>query len=118
MFLQFGGIVSLLVIIQHVIVAKPCSSKGCLEVRMPLLSENLKAPLTAELDVSSINQQLKEYIDDNINFTFNQNIEEVSNLRTVMLIQYEKCINATKSIYDEQMNHLITGIVQKQDVFG
>ncbi|CAG2206484.1 unnamed protein product [Mytilus edulis] len=82
---------------------------------MPLLSENLKAPLTAELDVLSFNQQLKEYIDDNINYTFNHNIDDVSNLRTVMLNQYEKSINETKSIYDEQMNHLISGIVQKQD---
>lgn len=97
------------------IVAKPCSAKGCLEVRMPLLSENLKAPLTAELDVSSINRQLKEYTDDNINYTFNHNIDEISNLRTVMLNQYDKSINEKKSIYDEQMNHLITGIVQKQD---
>lgn len=116
MFSQFWRTVSLLLTIQHLIVAKPCSSKGCLEVRMPLLSENLKAPLTAEIDVSSINRQLKEYIDDNINFTFNHNIEKISNLRTVMLNQYEKSINETKSIYDEQVHHLIAGIIQKQDV--
>lgn len=82
---------------------------------MPLLSENLKAPLITELDVLSFNQQLKEYIDYNINYTFNHNIDDVSNLRTVMLNQYEKSINETISIYDEQMNHLISGIVQKQD---
>lgn len=82
---------------------------------MTLLSEKLKAPLTAELDVSSINQQLKEYIDDNINFTFNHNIEKNLNLRTVMLNQYERNFNETKSIYDEQMHHLITVIIQKQD---
>ncbi|CAC5365464.1 unnamed protein product [Mytilus coruscus] len=115
MFLQFRRIVALLFTIQHMIVAKPCSSKDCSEVRMPLLSEKLKAPLTTELDVSSINQQLKEYIDDNINYTFNHNIEEISNLRTMMLNQYERNLNETKNMYDEQMHHLITGIVQKQD---
>ncbi|XP_052088216.1 CD209 antigen-like protein C [Mytilus californianus] len=60
--------------------AKPCVNSGCRSVKMPLVSDNLKAPLIAELDVSMVNQQLKEYIDDAINVTyidkFNDVVEE------------------------------------------
>lgn len=57
--------------------AKPCSNSGCRLVKMPLVSNNLKAPLLAELDVSMVNQQLKEYIDDAINVTFIDKIKDV-----------------------------------------
>ncbi|CAG2185630.1 unnamed protein product [Mytilus edulis] len=57
--------------------AKPCSDSGCRSVKMPLVSDNLKAPLLAELDVSMINQQLKEYIDDAINVTFIERFHDI-----------------------------------------
>lgn len=34
--------------------------------RMPIISENLKAPLVTELDITSITRQLKTYIRDDI----------------------------------------------------
>ncbi|XP_076078530.1 perlucin-like protein [Mytilus galloprovincialis] len=64
-------------IMGHSNLAKPCSDSGCRSVKMPLVSDNLKAPLLAELDVSMINQQLKEYIDDSINVTFIDRFHDV-----------------------------------------
>lgn len=64
-------------IMEHSNLAKPCSDSGCRSVKMPLVSDNLKAPLSAELDVSMINQQLKEYIDDAINVTFIDRFHDV-----------------------------------------
>ncbi|VDI27270.1 Hypothetical predicted protein [Mytilus galloprovincialis] len=70
------SVVTMVLTIPYTVLARPCSSKDCLEVRMPLQSDNLKAPLIAELDVSTMNQQLKEYIDDSINYTFTHNVEK------------------------------------------
>ncbi|XP_071148437.1 uncharacterized protein [Mytilus edulis] len=121
MYIMLVHIVSILFAIQHVLVARtPCTTKDCLEVRMPLLSNNLKAPLIADLDVSSMNKQLKEYIDDSINYTFSHKIEDVVDskqdlLHTSMLSHYERNLNETKTIYNKQMHDVITGIEQKQD---
>ncbi|CAC5425671.1 unnamed protein product [Mytilus coruscus] len=59
--------------------SKPCSKSNseCMPVRMPLMSNDLKSPLIAELDISSVNEHLKSYINADINSTFSEEVKDM-----------------------------------------
>lgn len=52
-----------------------CFSHPVSKARLPLLS-NIQAPLFAELDLSNANEQLKEYIDENVEIQVNETLHE------------------------------------------
>ncbi|CAC5411440.1 Fibrinogen-like protein 1,Fibrinogen-like protein A,Tenascin,Ryncolin-2,Ryncolin-4,Tenascin-X,Techylectin-5B, Microfibril-associated glycoprotein 4,Fibrinogen alpha chain,Angiopoietin-related protein 1,Ficolin-2,Ryncolin-1,Tenascin-R,Ryncolin-3,Ficolin-1,Fibroleukin [Mytilus coruscus] len=84
------------------IFAKSCNSSVCDTVKMPLISNNLKAPLVADLDVSALNAQLKDYIDDNIVSTFTEKIEEVVDKKLLELKSKNQSENVTKFMENVQ----------------
>ncbi|XP_071173661.1 fibrinogen-like protein A [Mytilus edulis] len=47
-------------------------------VEMPLVTDNIKAPLVASLDVSSLNKQLKHYIDKAIFTAYTDKVKEIA----------------------------------------
>lgn len=76
------------------------SSDKCQEVRLPLVSNKLNAPLIAELNITSMNKELKTYIQDDIKSTFSKNIHrmvknEQDDLKVSMLQDY-----SSKNEYD------------------
>ncbi|CAC5364780.1 unnamed protein product [Mytilus coruscus] len=93
------------------IFAKSCNSSVCDTVKMPLISNNLKAPLVADLDVSALNAQLKDYIDDNIVSTFTEKIEEVVDkklleLKSSMLNEYSSKLEKSNIRYDQNLSEM------------
>ncbi|XP_052089039.1 uncharacterized protein LOC127725793 [Mytilus californianus] len=102
----------------HVFDAKSCKGRSC-AVRMPLI-DNMKAPLVAELDVSEVNRELKQYIEISINSTYNENIEEmiIKNLgvlKSMMLKEYSDEKNRTKHMYDIQIVNMIDSLQARHD---
>ncbi|CAG2253667.1 unnamed protein product [Mytilus edulis] len=98
--------------------AKSCKGRSC-DVRMPLL-DNMKAPLVAELDVSEVNRELKQFIEISINSTYNENIEEmiIKNLgvlKSMMLKEYSDEQNRTKHMYDIQIVNMMDSFKERQD---
>ncbi|XP_052089038.1 uncharacterized protein LOC127725792 isoform X2 [Mytilus californianus] len=98
--------------------AKSCKGRPC-AVRMPLM-DDMKAPLVAELDVSEVNRELKQFIEISINSTFNENIEEmiVNNLgvlKSLMLKEYSDEKNRTKHMYDTKIVNMIDSFKARQD---
>ncbi|CAC5362876.1 Fibrinogen-like protein A,Ryncolin-4,Angiopoietin-related protein 1,Ficolin-3,Ficolin-1-B,Techylectin-5A,Ficolin-2,Ryncolin-1,Tenascin-R,Fibrinogen-like protein 1,Angiopoietin-1,Tenascin-X,Fibrinogen C domain-containing protein 1-A,Tenascin-N,Ryncolin-3,Tenascin,Techylectin-like protein,Fibrinogen C domain-containing protein 1,Fibrinogen gamma chain,Ryncolin-2,Angiopoietin-related protein 6,Techylectin-5B,Angiopoietin-related protein 2,Microfibril-associated glycoprotein 4,Fibrinogen alpha chain,Ficolin-1- len=62
----------------HVVWTIPLNTSDDAVVEMPLVTDNIKAPLVAALDVSSLNKQLKHYIDRAISTTYTGKIEEIA----------------------------------------
>ncbi|XP_063402248.1 fibrinogen-like protein 1 [Mytilus trossulus] len=101
---------------------KPCSdsSAKCQEIRLPLVSNKLNAPLIAELDITSMNKELKTYIKDDIESTFSENIHkmvknEQDDLKVSMLQDYSSKINTTQTEYDKQISHIVKNLEAKQE---
>lgn len=100
---------------------KPCSnsSSECQQIRMPLVSNKLNAPLVAELDVTSMNKQLETYIRDNIESTFSENVKDLvkneqDDLKVSMLQDYSNKLNTTKKGYDMQFSNIVQNLKAKQ----
>ncbi|CAC5378264.1 Fibrinogen-like protein 1,Fibrinogen-like protein A,Fibroleukin,Ryncolin-4 [Mytilus coruscus] len=99
----------------------PClkSSSECQEIRMPLVSNELKAPLVAELDITSMNKQLKSYISDDIQLKFSKDIKDMvkseqNNLKTTMLKDYTSKMKKTKEGYDMKISDMIQNLQAKE----
>ncbi|VDI77383.1 Hypothetical predicted protein [Mytilus galloprovincialis] len=102
----------------HMFDAKSCKGRSC-DLRMPLL-DNMKAPLVAELDVSEVNRELKQFIEISINSTYNENIEEMITkhlglLKSMMLKEYSDEQNRTKRMYDIQIVNMMDSFKARQD---
>ncbi|XP_076079664.1 fibrinogen-like protein 1 [Mytilus galloprovincialis] len=100
---------------------KPCSntSSDCQQVRMPLVSNKLNAPLVAELDVTAMNQQLATYIRDDIESTFSEDIKtlvkkEQDEIKVSMLQDYSSKLNKTKNEYDRHISKIVQNLKAKQ----
>ncbi|XP_052090050.1 angiopoietin-2-like isoform X2 [Mytilus californianus] len=101
--------------------SKPCSQSNseCKQVRMPLISNDLKAPLVAEFDITSVNQQLESYINDDIKSTFSEEIQDMvknekDETKTSMLQDYSLKLNTTKKEYDKRFSNIIQNLKAKQ----
>lgn len=102
----------------HMSDAKSCKGRSC-NVRMPLL-DNMKAPLVAELDVSEVNKELKQFIEISINSTYNEDIEEMimkhlGLLKSMMLKEYSDEQNRTKHIFDIQIVNMMDSFKARQE---
>lgn len=102
----------------HMCDAKSCKGRSC-DIRMPLLNI-MKAPLVAELDVSEVNRELKEFIEISINSTYNENIEEmiIKNLgvlKSMMFKEYSDEHNRSKHMYDIQIVNMMDSLKARQD---
>ncbi|CAC5391453.1 Fibrinogen-like protein A,Ryncolin-4,Angiopoietin-related protein 1,Ficolin-2,Ryncolin-1,Tenascin-R,Fibrinogen-like protein 1,Ficolin-1,Tenascin-X,Ryncolin-3,Fibroleukin,Fibrinogen C domain-containing protein 1,Ryncolin-2,Angiopoietin-related protein 6,Techylectin-5B,Angiopoietin-related protein 2,Microfibril-associated glycoprotein 4,Fibrinogen alpha chain,Ficolin-1-A,Tenascin,Angiopoietin-4 [Mytilus coruscus] len=111
--LSFVVLVLVVLTIPATSFAKSCNSSVCDSVKMPLISNNLKAPLVADLDVSALNAQLKDYIDDNIVSTFTEKIEDVVNkklleLKNNMLNEYSLKLEKSHTRYDQELSEMHT----------
>lgn len=73
----YGCIVLLALVVAQAEVEK-CQTEDCSSVPFPLLN-NLRAPLVAELDVSGINTELKNYIDRTIDKGMKTFLSELRN---------------------------------------
>ncbi|CAC5381691.1 TN [Mytilus coruscus] len=100
---------------------KPCSnsSSECQQIRMPLVSNKLNAPLIAELDVRSMNKQLKTYIRDDIDSTFSEDIKDLvkneqDDLKVSMLQDYSSKLNTTQKEYDKHFSNIVQNLEAKQ----
>ncbi|CAC5389999.1 Fibrinogen-like protein A,Ryncolin-4,Angiopoietin-related protein 1,Ficolin-3,Ficolin-1-B,Techylectin-5A,Ficolin-2,Ryncolin-1,Tenascin-R,Fibrinogen-like protein 1,Fibrinogen C domain-containing protein 1-A,Tenascin-N,Ryncolin-3,Tenascin,Fibroleukin,Fibrinogen C domain-containing protein 1,Ryncolin-2,Techylectin-5B,Angiopoietin-2,Microfibril-associated glycoprotein 4,Ficolin-1-A,Ficolin-1,Angiopoietin-4 [Mytilus coruscus] len=100
---------------------KPCSNSRseCQQIRMPLVSNKLNAPLVAELDVTSMNKQLETYIRDNIDSTFSEDIKvlvkhEQDDLKISMLQDYSSKLNSTMKEYDKHISNIVRILEAKQ----
>ncbi|XP_063402247.1 fibrinogen-like protein 1 [Mytilus trossulus] len=100
---------------------KPCenSNSECQQVRMPLVSNKLNAPLVAELDVTAMNKQLKTYIRDDIESTFSEDIKglvkkEQDDIKVSMLQDYSSKLNKTKKEYDKHISKIVQSLEEKQ----
>lgn len=66
----------LIFVTQHnIVLSKPCNGANCNSVKLPLL-DNQKAYLFAEMDVSSMNEQLQDFVQKEINSTYNERIAD------------------------------------------
>lgn len=74
---------SLLLIQRNFVLCTTCKAPECNSVKFPLL-DNHKAYLFAEMDVSSMNEQLKEFIQNEINVTCNDRIEEFETKQRIL----------------------------------
>lgn len=101
-----------------VVLFTTCFSYTASRARMPLL-DNVKAPLFAELDLSQVDEQLKEYIDEKveikINKTFHEKIEDMVNrkhaaLRSELLEIYTDNITEIKATYDRTFSAIVQQI--------
>ncbi|CAG2194304.1 unnamed protein product [Mytilus edulis] len=78
---------------------------------MPLVSNALQAPLVADLDVSALNAQLKDYIDDNIVSTFTDKMEDIVNkklleLKDSMLHEYSSKLIKSHTKYERKLSEM------------
>ncbi|XP_063402494.1 angiopoietin-related protein 7-like isoform X2 [Mytilus trossulus] len=101
--------------------SKPCSKSNseCKPVRMPLISNDLKAPLVAELDITSVNKQLESYINDDIKSTFSDEIQDMVKIeqdqtKTSMFEDYSLKLNTTKKEYDKRFSNIVQNLEGKQ----
>ncbi|VDI60368.1 Hypothetical predicted protein [Mytilus galloprovincialis] len=86
---------------------------------MPLISNDLKAPLVAELDIISVNKQLESYINDDIESTFSDKIQDMVKIeqdqtKTTMLEDYSLKLNTTKKEYDKRFSNIVQNLEAKQ----
>ena len=87
-----------------------CFSHPVSNARMPLL-RGMRTPLFAELDISNLNEQLKEYIDDNVeiqvNDTFHEKIEDMVNKKdTEIKATYDRTLSALVQEVKSQFSEL------------
>jgi len=87
-----------------------CFSHPVSKARMPLL-DNMRAPLFAELDISNVNEQLRDYIDDNVeiqvNDTFHEKIEDMINKKhTEIKATYDRTLSALVQEIKSQFSEL------------
>ncbi|XP_063443438.1 ficolin-3-like [Mytilus trossulus] len=92
----------------------PLNNSDDAVVEMPLVTNNLKAPLVADLDVSALNKQLKHYIDTAISKTFLGKVKDIiehsqDELKTIMLTTYKERLQESKAVYEEDLAHLVGG---------
>ncbi|VDI02902.1 Hypothetical predicted protein [Mytilus galloprovincialis] len=85
---------------------------------MPLLSNNLKAPLFADFDVSALNEQLKDYIDQNIISTFTKQVEDIvskkqSDIGTHMLKEYMSKLEQSDVLHGETFSRMFNEFEQR-----
>ena len=101
-----------------VVLFTTCFSYTVSKARIPLL-DNIRAPLFAELDMSQVDEHLKEYIDDNveikINEKFNEKIEDMVNkkhtaLKSELLEIYTHNITEIKATYDRTFSAIVQQI--------
>ena len=101
-----------------VVLFTTCFSYTVSKARMPLL-DHIRAPLFAELDISQVNEQLKEYIDENvdikINETFHEKIEDMVNkkhtaLKSELMEIYTDNITEIKATYDRTFSAIVQQI--------
>ncbi|CAG2238662.1 Tenascin-R,Ryncolin-2,Ficolin-1-A,Ryncolin-1,Fibrinogen C domain-containing protein 1,Tenascin-N,Fibroleukin,Fibrinogen-like protein 1,Ficolin-2,Protein scabrous,Tenascin,Ficolin-1,Fibrinogen-like protein A,Ficolin-1-B,Microfibril-associated glycoprotein 4,Ryncolin-3,Techylectin-5A,Ryncolin-4 [Mytilus edulis] len=118
--MSFVFMIKLLTI--NIIEGKPCTETGskCKQVRMPLISNNLQAPLVAELDITSMNNHLKSYIDDDIKSTFSDDVmdmvkHEQDQLKTSMLDDYSSKLNESMEEYDKKLSKIVQNFEDKQE---
>lgn len=115
-------LIIILLMTVNIIEGKSCTKSGseCKQVRMPLISNNLQAPLVAELDITSINEQLKHYIDDDIQSKFSEEVRDMvkneqEQLKTSMLEDYSSKLNDSKEKYDKKMLNIMRDLNDKQE---
>ncbi|XP_063418639.1 angiopoietin-related protein 7-like isoform X2 [Mytilus trossulus] len=92
-----------------ILAAKPYNNSVSKSVRMPLVSNALQAPLVADLDVSALNAQLKDYIDDNIVSTFTDKMEDIVHktlleLKDSMLHEYSSKLIKSHTKYERELS--------------
>ncbi|XP_071172677.1 fibrinogen-like protein A [Mytilus edulis] len=92
----------------------PLNNSDDAVVEMPLVTNNLKAPLVADLDVSALNKQLKHYIDTAISKTFISKVKDIveysqDELKTTMVTAYKESLQESKAVYEEDLAHLVGG---------
>ncbi|XP_076112871.1 ficolin-2-like isoform X1 [Mytilus galloprovincialis] len=101
----------------------PLNNSDDAVVEMPLVTNNLKAPLVADLDVSALNKQLKHYIDTAISKTFTGKVKDIvkhsqDELKTTMLLTYKERLQESKAVY-ENLAHLVGGFKSRlENVFS
>ncbi|CAG2251404.1 unnamed protein product [Mytilus edulis] len=102
----------------------PLNNSDDAVVEMPLVTNNLKAPLVADLDVSALNKQLKHYIDTAISKTFTGKVKDIvehsqDELKTTMLNTYKERLQESKAVYEENLAHLVGGFKSRlESVFS
>ncbi|CAC5416144.1 ANGPT4 [Mytilus coruscus] len=87
---------------------------------MPLVTNNLKAPLVADLDVSSLNKQLKRYIDTAISTTFTGKVKEIvehsqDELKATMLTNFEERLQESETRYEKELTHLVNRLKSRSE---
>lgn len=91
-------------------------SAASLKARMPLLANNLRSNLYAELDVSDVNKQLKEYIDSNVENEVNDSCQakieqfvnnKISELKVEILNDFSNKMNQTKARYGYELYSVV-----------
>ncbi|XP_052106729.1 angiopoietin-related protein 7-like isoform X1 [Mytilus californianus] len=101
-----------------IIFAKPYNNSVSDSVKMPLVSNELKAPLVVDLDASALNAQLKDYIDDNIVSTFTEKMEDIVNkklleLKDSMLNEYSSKLAKSNTRYNHNLSEMHTDYENK-----
>ncbi|XP_052090213.1 angiopoietin-2-like [Mytilus californianus] len=86
---------------------------------MPLISNDLKAPLVAELDITSVNKQLESYINYDIKTTFSEEVQDMvkndqDQTKTTMLEDYSLKLNTTKKEYEKRFSNIVQNLEAKQ----
>ena len=104
--------------ILYTVIADSCNNSSCDSVKMPLLSNNLKAPLFADFDVSALNEQLKDYIDQNIISTFTKQVEDIvskkqSDIGTHMLKEYMSKLEQSDVLHGETFSRMFNEFEQR-----
>lgn len=103
-------------------------SAASLKARMPLREKNLRSHLVAELDISDINKQIKEYIDSNVENHVNDTLQaqidpivnnKISELKAEMLKDFAKSMDETKDKYGNELKKVMqkieSGLLQVED---
>ncbi|XP_063442542.1 fibrinogen C domain-containing protein 1-B-like [Mytilus trossulus] len=107
-----------IVSILYTVIADSCNNSSCDSVKMPLLSNNLKAPLFADFDVSALNEQLKDYIDQNIFSIFTKQVEGIvsktqSDMKTHMLKEYSSKLEKSETKHGETLSRMLNEFEQR-----
>ncbi|XP_063426148.1 techylectin-5B-like [Mytilus trossulus] len=101
-----------------IISAKPYNNSVSSSVRMPLVSDEFRAPLVVDLDASALNAQLKDYIDENIISTLTENIDDIVNkkmleLKDSMLNEYSSKLEKSNTRYSHNLSEMHTDYENK-----
>lgn len=104
----------LIFVTQHkIVLSKPCKGAVCNSVKLPLL-DNQKAYLFAEMDVSSINEQLQQFIQKEINSTYNARIADTKDQIEVKLETMSKSFKTEmKTFIRDEIKLNVAGLTEK-----